>query len=178
MRGRREFTERRPGPRDDPLAVAERKSRAVEEPLDLKLTAREPYVRVEVLNPLHHSVYQVLLPTYPDPEVALCDCSDFARRGLGTCKHIEAARRWLDRHPHAPVTGPATPPWDGAAAWAEIDRRLSLAPPPGVPESLAWRRPGAVLFEPGGPPTEKREKKEEVRRGDARGSRSTSRERP
>jgi hypothetical protein len=136
---------------DDPWAVAERRSRAVEEPLDLKLTARRPFVRVEVANPLHHSVYEVLLPTWPDPAVALCTCTDFARRGLGTCKHVEAARRFLERHPTAPIEGPVPPASDGTAAWAEIDRRLADPVRPGTPESLAWRRAGAVLYErPGG----------------------------
>src|SRR5271170_920842 len=90
------------GTNDDPWAVAERRSRAVEEPLDVRLLAQEPFPLLEVRNPLHRTDYRVMLPTFPDRTVALCTCSDFARRGLGTCKHIEAAGRWLERHPNAP----------------------------------------------------------------------------
>jgi hypothetical protein len=145
-------TSRGPRAADDPWAVAERRSRAVEEPLDLRLTARQPFVRLEVANPLHHSVYEVLFPGAPDLTVALCTCTDFARTGLGTCKHVEAARRFLERHPNAPLQGPAPPPWDGAPAWQEIDRRLADPTVAGLPKSLAWRWAGAVLYERAPPP--------------------------
>jgi hypothetical protein len=180
MGGGRRPGERRGPDEDDPWAVAERKSRAVEEPLDIRLTAREPFPRVEVVNPLHHTVYEVLLPTYPDEDIALCTCTDFARRGLGTCKHIEAVRRWLGRHPNAPVSGPLPPPWDGTAAWEEVDRRLATPAPPSLPASLAWRRAGAVLFERPAPSgVDEKEKTERVGRGDAAGAKPTpSRGRP
>jgi hypothetical protein len=151
----------------------------VEEPLDVLLLTREPFPLLEVRNPLHQTRYRVMIPTFPDREVALCTCSDFARRGLGTCKHIEAAGRWLERHPNAPA-GPGSVT-DVEEVWGEIDRRLDApAAGPSVPDSWAWRAPGATLYERAGSPYgPKVEKKEEVGRGGKGRSRpSPSRGRP
>ncbi|MCI4365218.1 MAG: hypothetical protein L3K10_04050 [Thermoplasmata archaeon] len=170
----------RTGPTDDPWAVAERRSRAIEEPLDVRCLRNEPFPLLEVRNPLHRTSYRVMLPTFPDRSVALCTCTDFARRGLGTCKHIEAGGRWLERHPQVPPSAPA-PPFDPAPVWEEIDQRLERPVPPGVPDSLRWREAGAVLYERAGPAyLPDPEKKEEVGRGGGKGrSRSTpSRARP
>ena len=148
MDRRRPFS--RPRERD-PQALAEelseRRSRALEEPLDLRLRQREPFPVVEVRNPLHKTTYLVLRPTFPDREPGLCTCPDFARRGLGTCKHIEAVDRWLTTHPSAT---PSTPPKAGpsvAAVWHEIDQRLAREPERQVPWSRRLREPGAVLIE-------------------------------
>jgi hypothetical protein len=169
------------GPRgaDDPWEVAERRSRAVEEPLDVALLSREPFVLLEVRNPLHRTVYRVMLPLFPDRSVSLCTCTDFARRGLGTCKHIEAGGRWLERHPSLPATSPI-PPFDPAPVWEEIDRRLGKVTEGTTPESLRWRVPGDALYEGNGTPYLPRvEKKEEVGRGGKRRPRSwPSRGRP
>jgi len=169
----------RPAREDDPWAVAERKSRALEEPLDVRLERREPFPLLEVRNPLHRTDYRVMLPLFPDRSVALCTCTDFARRGLGTCKHIEAAGRWLERHADLPPHRTSTPP-DLDAVWAEIDRRLADPASIEGPASRAWRRPGAVLVERAPPPwVERGERKEEVRRGGpTRSTRRTSRGRP
>ncbi|MCI4373788.1 MAG: hypothetical protein L3K02_09150 [Thermoplasmata archaeon] len=164
---------------DDPWAVAERRSRAVEEPLDVVLLAREPFPLLEVRNPLHRTLYRVMIPAFPDRTVALCTCSDFARRGLGTCKHIEAGGRWMERHPSAPPTFPG-PAFDPAPVWAEIDRKIDAPSRPATPESLRWRAAGATLYERAGPPyVAKEEKKEEVGRGvKGRSKPSPSRGRP
>lgn len=108
-------------------AQAERRARSLEEPLDVRLRGREPFPLVEVHNPIHRTAYLVMLPEFPSDAVRLCTCSDFARRGLGTCKHVEAAARWLRLHPTAPVppeTGARVGPSPRAGAWEEIDRRL------------------------------------------------------
>ena len=134
--------------------VSERRSRALEEPLDLRLRQREPYPIVEVRNPLHGTAYLVMRPAYPDRTPALCTCTDFARRGLGTCKHIEAADRWLTTHPDAvPASTPSPGLRDPAAVWHEIDRRLARESMPGRPESLRIREAGAALFESGAAPS-------------------------
>ena len=102
---------------------------------------------VEVRNPLHQTMYLVMRPTYPDREPALCTCTDFARRGLGTCKHIEAANRWLVRHadaPAVPLTKSAVRP---AAVWREIDQRLERSRKEERPASLRIREAGAALFD-------------------------------
>ncbi|MGD0256529.1 MAG: hypothetical protein ABSB90_01425 [Thermoplasmata archaeon] len=167
------------GPADDPWAIAERRSRAVEEPLDVLLLTREPFPLLEVRNPLHRTSYRVMLPEFPDRAIALCTCSDFARRGLGTCKHIEAGGRWLERHDTAPPSLPATR-FDPAPVWEEIDRRLDGAERSHAPESLRWRAAGGALYERAGPPyLPKEEKKEEVGPGGRGRSRpSPSRGRP
>jgi hypothetical protein len=167
---------------DDPAAVAERRSRAVEEPLDVVVLAREPFAILEVRNPLHRTAYRVMLPTLPDRSVALCTCPDFARRGLGTCKHIEAGGRWLARHPTA-APGNTLPEVDVGSVWEAVDHRLERPAEPGLPASLRWRVPGAALFEREAPPyipqEERTEGKEKVRRGGrGRPTPSPSRGRP
>jgi hypothetical protein len=151
----------------------------MEEPLDVRLERLTPYPILEVRNPIHRTAYRVLLPTFPDRSVALCTCTDFARRGLGTCKHIEAAGRWRERHLEAPPRYPSTP-YDAEAVWAEVEARIEAFDPKERPVSQTWRRPGAVLFERAPPPwVAREERKEEVRRGGARRSTPrTSRGRP
>jgi hypothetical protein len=115
-------------PTDDPdpaTARAEREARALEEPLDVRLRSLEPCGVLEVRNPIHRTAYLVLLPEYPAPRPALCTCTDFARRGLGTCKHVEAAVRWLVASPGARPTGPAQGSDRTRGFWEEIDRRVA-----------------------------------------------------
>ncbi len=128
--------------------VAERRLRALEEPLDVRWVTDEPYPRLEVRNPLHRTQYLVLFPLYPSEAPAFCTCTDFARRGLGTCKHIVAAYRWLGsaEPPAASAPRPA-PVEEREALWPEVDRRaaeLADADREDV-RRVAW--PGAVLFE-------------------------------
>jgi hypothetical protein len=135
-------------PGDRRAAVEQRRARAVEEPLDVRLRTAAVYPILEVRNPLHGTVYLVLLPEFPSMEAAFCTCTDFARRGLGTCKHIEAGHRWLAGHPDAtPLIAPGRIPRQRAGVWREIDRRLAALPNDPEPESLRYRRPGGVLFE-------------------------------
>jgi len=99
-----------------------------------------------------------MLPEYPTESSALCTCSDFARRGLGGCKHISAAHSWLARHSEeSPAPDPAGPARvDGV--WREVDRlRLGQGQAEDAPpRELA--RPGSALFDrppwgrPGRPP--------------------------
>jgi len=129
-------------------AVEERRNRAVEEPLDVRLRSSDVYPTLEVRNPLHGTAYRVLLPEFPRVASAMCTCADFARRGLGTCKHIEAGFRWLSEHPDAtPLLPRGRSSSRLGGVWKEIDRRLLGLPREPGPESLRWRRPGAVLFE-------------------------------
>jgi hypothetical protein len=127
-------------------AVRERRQRAAEEPLDLRVRALEPYPVLAVRNPLHGTEYRVLWPTYPAREVILCTCTDFARRGLGTCKHIEAALRWFPDHAtEEPQLSRRPKP--KALPWRTIDRAIATLSPDSYPPSLTWRRPGRLLFE-------------------------------
>jgi hypothetical protein len=131
-------------------AVEQRRSRAAEEPLDVRLRRADVYPVLEVRNPIHGTAYTVLLPEFPSLSSALCSCTDFARRGLGTCKHIEAAHRWRSQHPDAiPDRPPADPARRGGPVWREIDRRLRELSGDPRPPSLRYRRPGDVLFEKG-----------------------------
>ncbi len=139
-------------PRADAASVRaareERRTRALEEPLDVRLRAREPYPLLEVRNPIHGTVYRVMLPEYPSRSSALCTCTDFARRGLGTCKHLEAAARWLDEHPDAAPAGtPAPRRFRPAALWRRIDAAIAAERRrPGL-DPRRVRRPGALLFQ-------------------------------
>jgi hypothetical protein len=128
--------------------VADRRSRALEEPLDVRRRPA-PYPQFEVRNPLHGTSYRVMLPEFPRRASELCTCTDFARRGLGTCKHIEAAYRWASDHATEPASPPssARPGPSPESVWKEIDRRL--AAPGAGPAPQRLRRPGAALFERG-----------------------------
>ncbi len=103
----------------------ERRKRALEETLDVRQDLTSFYCRFHVRNPLRRTAYWVLLPAFPERDVALCTCPDFGLRGLGTCKHLEAVWLWLSDPEHTVlesrhgVGGP-----DAARAWREIDRRL------------------------------------------------------
>lgn len=147
MNRRRQGPSRTPDPDELADELSERRSRSLEEPLDIRLLRRDPYPLVEVRNPLHRTSYLVMRPTYPDRIPSLCTCADFARRGLGTCKHIEAADRWLAHHPDATPSAPAKPPVPTAALWKEIDRRLEKERRGTLPASLRWREAGAALYD-------------------------------
>ena len=96
---------------------------------------------------MHGTVYLVMLPEFPARTGALCTCTDFARRGLGTCKHIEAGVRWLAEHPDAPPMRPRVPDdARAAAAWKRIDARFASARRGGSDARRA-RQIGAALFE-------------------------------
>jgi hypothetical protein len=132
----------------DPEAVRERRTRALEEPLDVRLRARRPYPMLEVRNPLHRTVYLVMLPEFPSRSSALCTCTDFARRGLGTCKHIEAGVRWLGEHADAtPLDPRAEHPRPVSRRWRRIEALIAgAAREPGT-DSRRIRRAGSVLLE-------------------------------
>jgi hypothetical protein len=125
--------------------VRERRLRALEEPLEVRPRPGTVAARFEVRNPRHQTRYEVFLPEFPDPTVALCGCEDFGRRDTGTCKHIEAVRLWLREEPGLGTPAPAR--FSGERIWPAIDRaleRLARDPRPGA---LAWRKPGRCLFE-------------------------------
>lgn len=116
----------------------------------MRLRTREPFPILEVRNPLHGTGYRVLLPEWPSRSSALCTCTDFARRGLGTCKHLEAGVRWFGDHPDAkPLSVPAAVPRP-STVWREIESRQGSVPPTPLPDSLRLRRVGAVLYETSG----------------------------
>jgi len=128
-------------------AQAERRARSLEEPLDVRLRSRSPFALVEVRNPIHRTDYLVMLPEFPSEAVRLCTCSDFARRGLGTCKHVEAAARWLRTHPGAAPTPLAdVAPTPRGGAWEEIDRRIARESPLAGRPTRELARIGAALI--------------------------------
>ena len=135
-------------PAADRAAVEERRTRAIEEPLDVQLRTVHPYPRLEVRNPVHETLYLVMLPEYPARSSSLCTCTDFARRGLGTCKHIEAGLRWLAEHPEAvPLRSEEGEAAETAGVWKRVDQRLSTAAKETNGDSRRWRRAGATLFD-------------------------------
>jgi hypothetical protein len=134
----------RPPPADgsaDP--AADRRARALEEPLDVTFRPDPRFLRVEVRNPSRGTRYTVVLPSFPAREGGFCTCTDFARRGLGTCKHLEAA--WIWTGEHAPEANSPRPPAPVGRGWAEIDRRTrGTGKGPLTPITL--RLPGAALL--------------------------------
>lgn len=90
-----------------------------------------------------------MLPEFPARTSALCTCEDFARRGLGTCKHIEAAYRWKTEHPEVPpLLTRDRPASRTRGVWREVDRRLAGALARTEAADLRkWRRAGTVLYD-------------------------------
>ncbi len=125
----------------------------------MRLRGTEPFVRLEVLNPIHRTSYRVFLPLFPQRDAALCTCPDFARRGLGTCKHLEAVWSWLGAPPRLPgeaLSAPAGPAVE--RLWKEIDRRLAELARTPPHEIREVDRPGNVLWEePSDPATDAEE---------------------
>jgi hypothetical protein len=133
---------------DGPSAVADRRARSIEEPLDVRLRTSVPYPLLEVRNPIHGTGYLVLLPEFPSRSGALCTCTDFARRGLGTCKHIEAGFRWLSEHPESPpLRSTDADSSRTCGLWKKVDQRLAQTVKDPSPPSRRWRRAGATLYE-------------------------------
>ena len=132
-----------PRPPPTPEDRAERRSRALEEVLDVRRVRGPPaLLTLEVRNPRHRSHYTLYVPAYPDRTGAYCGCVDFARRDLGTCKHIEAAWLWLADHPDEKPSESEDP---GTDLWAALDRRLRKLPKD-LPASGRLRYPGEVLL--------------------------------
>ncbi len=154
MPGPRSERAARPRTRSSAAEVTDRRSRGLEEPLEARLLARLAYPLLEVRNPVHRTRYLVMLPEFPASGSTLCTCTDFARRGLGTCKHIIAADRWLRADPVAPEDGVGRN--DRAErprveeVWRAIDRCLAERTLTGGREIRELARPGACLFEPEG----------------------------
>ncbi len=143
----------------------------MEEVLDVRLVRTEPVVELEVRNPQHHTRYRVFLPEAPGRGAALCTCIDFARRGLGTCKHVEAAVAGLDRGALGTPTGRPGSHVSADERWKEVDRRLAGLGPE-VRDIRAVEHVGSALFEEATAP-----KGAEPARPDGRPTR-TSRARP
>ena len=88
----------------------------------------------------------MLLPGFPDLHGAFCTCTDFAKRGIGTCKHLEAAAIWLEENPEEVRTAPRTGVEAPRDLWPEIDRRLRGRARSRLPTPLRVRLPGEALL--------------------------------
>lgn len=138
-------TRPRPAPTPGTDEAAERRLRAVTEPLDFSVRETSPVLTLVVRNPLHGTQYLAYLPEHPARTGALCTCPDFARRGVEACKHLEGAFRWIAEHPDREER-PRTVATDPYALWAEVDRRRDRARPE-APSGRSLREAGAVLYE-------------------------------
>jgi hypothetical protein len=85
------------------------------------------------------------MPEFPGREGAFCSCTDFGRRGIGTCKHVEAVLLWRSENPGDGAPAPA--PFDGSPVWEELDRRLAHLVSDRSPDTLRDRKPGGALIE-------------------------------
>ncbi|HEV2166252.1 MAG TPA: hypothetical protein VGS23_04675 [Thermoplasmata archaeon] len=138
--------ERPAGRSADELARV-RRTRALEEALDVRPRPGTLCARFEVRNLRHATRYSVFLPEFPRQGGALCNCTDFGRRGLGTCKHIESVVLWISEHPKE---GAAVPlPFDGRSVWSRIDPAVERLASRGRVDPRGVRVPGALLFERG-----------------------------
>ena len=99
---------------------------------------------LQVRNLRRQSQYTVFVPAYPDRTGAFCGCVDFARRDLGTCKHLEAAWLWLADQP--PESIARRPPTGPSPVWASVDRRARHRVPAGTPASARLRHLGGALL--------------------------------
>ena len=135
----------RTSPERLPWLRYDRMARAVIESLRVRPVSGQPFWVLVVRNPVHRTHYQVCLPEYPSGEARFCSCPDFARRGIGTCKHVEAATAWLASHPE--VGRPATARRGVADTWRAIDAAQRAASSDDRPASLRLRASGRVLFE-------------------------------
>jgi hypothetical protein len=156
---KREPPERLPWLRYDRMA------RAVTERLRVRAMPGQPFWLLSVRNPVHHTRYQVALPEYPGGEAQFCSCVDFARKGIGTCKHIEAARAWLEAQPD--VHRLAAPVRGASAIWRAMDAARREGDRVRTPDAVHLREPGRVLFERGVSPPRRDSKKREGRKGSA-----------
>ncbi|MCI4356885.1 MAG: hypothetical protein L3K18_07070 [Thermoplasmata archaeon] len=132
--------------RPAPAARAERRSRALAELLDVRPLRGGPpgVVTLEVRNLRRQSRYTVFVPAFPDRTGVFCGCVDFAKRDLGTCKHVEAAWLWLaDQGPEGRTVTPAPP---SVALWAAVDRRLRQLSAAKTPPSARLRFVGSALL--------------------------------
>jgi hypothetical protein len=125
----------------------DRMARAVTERLRVRPVPGQPFWVLAVHNPVHHTRYQVCLPEFPSGEAQFCSCEDFARRGIGTCKHVEAATAWLESHPE--VTRPPASRLGVSNLWRDIDAARKDSESPDRPVPVRIRLPGRVLFERG-----------------------------
>jgi hypothetical protein len=123
----------------------DRMARAVTERLRVRPVRGQPFWALEVRNPVHHTHYLVLLPEYPADSSQFCSCPDFARRGIGTCKHVEAATAWLESHPETPR--PPEPHHGTAALWQAIGVLQRMARTSSSADAVRLRQAGRLLFE-------------------------------
>ncbi len=124
--------------------VRERRRRALEEPLDVRPRSGGACPEFEVDNPVHGTRYHVFLPELPGRDGALCDCTDFGRRGVGTCKHIEAVLLWVPEHPGGGEARPA--PFRPDTIWAAIDAARAAQRAAGPLDPATLRIPGEILL--------------------------------
>jgi hypothetical protein len=120
-------------------------ARAVTEHLRVRPLSGQPFWVLAVRNPVHHTHYQVVLPEYPEGEAQFCSCVDFARKGIGTCKHVEAAHAWLEAHPD--LARPAFAIRGTQTVWRAVDAAQRESLRENRPAAVRLRAAGQVLFE-------------------------------
>ncbi|MCI4322606.1 MAG: hypothetical protein L3K03_01040 [Thermoplasmata archaeon] len=123
----------------------DRRARGRDDPLDVRPLRDLPLVAFEAVNRARGSRYPVYLPAAPSLEGGMCTCEDFARRGRGTCKHLEAVGLYVADHPEEGAPR-AVPPVPGV--WDEIDARLAALGTDLRPWSARLRWVGRALIDP------------------------------
>lgn len=161
--GKKRRSTTRVPPERVPWLRYDRMARAVTERLRVRPVPGQPFWVLAVRNPVHHTHYQVVLPEYPSGEAQFCSCVDFSRKGIGTCKHVEAATAWLESHPE--VSRPPPSRQGVSSIWRAIDAARKASKLSHGPEAVRLREPGRVLFEKRKPPRSQRAKNREGGKG-------------
>jgi hypothetical protein len=125
----------------------DRRHRGREDLVEVRRRPELPLVAFEAVNRARGSRYPVYLPAAPSLEGGMCTCEDFARRGRGTCKHLEAVATFLSEHPDEGLAVPLDESAEIRRRWQAIDARWVPrgGDPRPWPDRLRWV--GRVLIE-------------------------------
>lgn len=134
-----------------------RRARAARETFTIEYAPPATGLPVWHVTSARGQTYSVIIPAFPDREGVQCSCPDFMTRGLGTCKHSEAALAYAALHPPPKTSVPRPSSGPAVLAWETIegahDRALASARRPdgsldGAAALNALRKAGRLLTAP------------------------------
>lgn len=134
-----------------------RRDRAARESFTFDFTPTEAGLPVWTVTSASGQSYRVVVPAFPDRDGVQCSCPDFMTRGLGTCKHTEAALAHAALHPPPIQVDPTPPTGQAGVGWDTLERAhddaLTSARRPdgsldGESALMALRKAGRLLLAP------------------------------
>jgi hypothetical protein len=117
-----------------------------DEVLEVRPLTGVPFAAFEAVNRSRGSRYPVYLPAAPSLEGAMCTCEDFARRGRGVCKHIEAVAVYLRDAPPPAAPDRTIERQRAADTWGAIDEGFAALPTGPAPTARQLRAIGRALL--------------------------------